>query len=186
MHKLSIVILALLILLSGCAMITKKAPADTGSPRFVTTKDIKLVGTLNTTTMQNLNFTQYWEEFFPLYNQAKHKNNEKFYGTMFMDQDTPFTMDTPINYLVGVPAKVIPDAKAPWTKHTIKGGTYAVFTHRGPVENIMETYMYIYNTWLPDSGYAERFGDQFEYYDERFKDQSPDSIIEIWVPVQKK
>lgn len=186
MHKLSIVILALLILLSGCAMITKKAPADTGSPRFVTTKDIKLVGTLNTTTMQNLNFTQYWEEFFPLYNQAKHKNNEKFYGTMFWDAQGEMDMNSTINYMVGVPEKVIADPKEPWAKHTIKGGTYAVFTHRGPVENIMETYIYIYQTWLPNSEYAERNGDQFEYYDERFIDKSPDSIVEIWVPIQKK
>jgi len=186
MRRITIVFIALLILLGGCALIPSKAQADPKIPRFVTTKDIELVGTLTTTTMQNLQFTKYWEEFFPAYEITPHKKNDKFYGTMFMDQDTPFTMDTPINYLVGVPAKVIPDAKAPWTKHTIKGGTYVVFTHRGPVENIMETYMYIYNTWLPGSGYAERFGDQFEYYDERFKDQSPDSVVEIWVPVQKK
>ncbi len=186
MNKLFMLSIVFVILLSGCATMHKKQAANPLEPRYEIIGDIKLVGTLSTTTMQNLQFTRYWEEFFPQYNKAEHKDNNRFYGTMFWEDQPTMTQDMPINYLVGVPEEVLSDPQEPWVKHTIKGGSYAVFTHKGPVERIQETYMYIYGTWLQNSTYEERYGDQFEYYDERFKDQSPDSIVEIWVPVQKK
>lgn len=72
----------------------------------------------------------------------------------------------------GMIAKVVPSSR------------YAVFTHKGNVENLGETYDYIYGSWLPKSGYEiNGVKHDFELYDERF-DNSPSSEMEIYIPIK--
>lgn len=72
----------------------------------------------------------------------------------------------------GMIAKVVPSSR------------YAVFTHQGNVENLGETYDYIYGSWLPKSGYEiNGVKHDFELYDERF-DNSPSSEMEIYIPIK--
>jgi AraC family transcriptional regulator len=49
------------------------------------------------------------------------------------------------------------------------------------------TYAYAYGTWLPQSGFENLFGFDFEFYGDRFHgNQDPNSEIEVWLPIQKK
>ncbi len=175
-----------IVVLAGCASNHSNAPVDTKIPRITTLKDVPIAGLLKVGSFKDMNYPQVWEEFFPIYDKMKHDSNAKFYGTMYWDANTPETADMQVSYMVGVPVKVLKSIDKPFEKHVIKGGEYAVFIHKGPVDKIMETYDYIYGTWFKNSGYKDRYGDVFEYYDERFKDQSPDSIVEIWIPIAKK
>ena len=66
---------------------------------------------------------------------------------------------------------------------------YAVFTHKGAVNEIGKTYDYIYGTWLPESGYEADGSHDFEYYDERFNNENPmdpQSEVDLYIPVKKK
>jgi len=47
---------------------------------------------------------------------------------------------------------------------TIPGGRYAVFTHEGPYEKLIESYGYIFGQWLPASGENLRDCPVFEKY----------------------
>ncbi len=69
---------------------------------------------------------------------------------------------------------------------TIPSGEYAVFTHKGSVENLHTIFPFIYKEWLPHSEYKQRAEYDLEWYDERFKGMSPDSEIDVLVPVFKK
>jgi len=62
---------------------------------------------------------------------------------------------------------------------------YAVFTHHGKLDKLGETYEYIYNTWLPQSGLAVH-PDKYdmEVYDERFIPDSDDSAFDIYVAIK--
>lgn len=46
----------------------------------------------------------------------------------------------------------------------VKGGTYAVALHRGPYRGLGDTYRWLLDSWLPDSGYALRPGPGVEVY----------------------
>lgn len=59
----------------------------------------------------------------------------------------------------------------------------AVFTHKGSLENLGDTYDYIYEQWLPESGYQLGEGDELEWYDARFDYGSEDSEMDIHIPV---
>ena len=67
----------------------------------------------------------------------------------------------------------------------VPGYKYAVFTHHGKLDTLGQTYEYIYNTWLPQSGY-EVHPDKFdmELYDERFEIGSDTSEFDIYVAVK--
>jgi len=64
---------------------------------------------------------------------------------------------------------------------------YAVFTLTGE-EITTDWYKPMYEEWLPQSGYAEAYPYQFQYYDQRFKgmDQVAESELDVYVPVIKK
>jgi AraC family transcriptional regulator len=70
---------------------------------------------------------------------------------------------------------------------TIRGGTYAVFLHRGPYEKFSETYRIIFTQWLPASG--ERLRDEpcFEVYLNRDPARTkPENLkTEIYVPLAR-
>jgi predicted transcriptional regulator YdeE/DNA-binding transcriptional MerR regulator len=63
---------------------------------------------------------------------------------------------------------------------------YAVFTHHGKLDKLGETYEYIYNTWLPQSGY-EVHPDKYdmEVYDERFILDSDESAFDIYLALKE-
>lgn len=68
--------------------------------------------------------------------------------------------------------KIIPPAK------------YAVFTHKGIPSAISETITAAYEKWIPESGYKADRSYDFEFYDDRFKPDSEDSEIDIYIPIK--
>ncbi len=68
---------------------------------------------------------------------------------------------------------------------TLKGGTYAVFLHQGPYENLNRTYQSIYRDWLPGSGRKLRDCACFEIYLNDPQRTKPENLrTEICVPIE--
>ncbi len=73
------------------------------------------------------------------------------------------------------------------TTKTIPAGKYAKFTHIGPLSTLHTTYMKIYSEILPASQFkGSEGGIEFEWYDERFKMESEESEIDIYIQVKPK
>lgn len=66
--------------------------------------------------------------------------------------------------------------------------TYLICKHIGDMENIKDTINQIYKDFLPKHKFALKQDDffHFERYDKRFHKKSPDSIIDIYVPVKRE
>ncbi len=70
---------------------------------------------------------------------------------------------------------------------SIPGGLHAVFTHKGSIVTISESFKYIYHDWLVNNNEYELASNyDFEFYDNRFMAMSDESELEIWIPVKKK
>ncbi|MDN3493107.1 GyrI-like domain-containing protein [Winogradskyella bathintestinalis] len=67
---------------------------------------------------------------------------------------------------------------------TIPEGKYAVFIHRGM--NASETYQKIMTEWLPNSGYEIDNRPHYQVMGEKYKNGSPDSVEDFYVPIAKK
>lgn len=68
----------------------------------------------------------------------------------------------------------------------LTGGLYAVFQHKGPASAGPRTYRYIFEEWLPNSGYRLDHRPHFAVMGEKYKHEDPDSEEEIWIPVVPK
>lgn len=70
------------------------------------------------------------------------------------------------------------------TKVVTPAQRYAVFTHKGSIHKLSETYELIYSKWLPLQGLASIKGYDFERYDERFVgSESEQSELDIYIPI---
>lgn len=67
----------------------------------------------------------------------------------------------------------------------LQGGLYAIFDYKG-LNTDSSIFQYIYNTWLPASGYVLDDRPHFEVLGEKYKNNDPASEEEIWIPVKKK
>ena len=73
-------------------------------------------------------------------------------------------------------------------KYTISGGRYAVFLHKGVYAGLQQSYAYIFNEWLPESGHSLRDENTcFEIYLNRDprKTKPKNLRTEIYIPLSQ-
>lgn len=72
------------------------------------------------------------------------------------------------------------------TRQTIQAGRFAVFLHRGPHQNLSQSYDWIFSQWLPESGHELRDQPCFEQYLNRDPRRTkPENLkTEIYIPIQ--
>jgi AraC family transcriptional regulator len=68
----------------------------------------------------------------------------------------------------------------------LKGGLYAVFSYHGAASAAEGTFREILGIWLPKSDYILDDRPHLEILGEKYKNESPDSEEELWIPVRPK
>lgn len=87
-------------------------------------------------------------------------------------------------YIVGIMVDKVGELEDGYVSKAVPAQKYAVFTHKGALETLKDTFNFAYSTWLPNSGYELGDGPDLEWYDERFKDFAPDSEFDIMIPIK--
>ena len=68
---------------------------------------------------------------------------------------------------------------------TVAGGEYAVTTHRGPYNNVGQTYSELLGQWIPRSGHELRNQPCFEVYVNDPQSTPPEELLtDIFAPIQ--
>lgn len=67
----------------------------------------------------------------------------------------------------------------------VPAGLYAVFVYRGRSGEGEATYRYIFETWLPDSGFVLDTRPHFAVMGEKYHNDDPSSEEELWIPVRR-
>ena len=57
--------------------------------------------------------------------------------------------------------------------------------HIGPYEAEGPVLAQMHQEWMPENGYKRASGPDYEYYDEAFDPRKPDSILYIYIPIEK-
>ena len=87
-------------------------------------------------------------------------------------------------YIAGFMVDKVEEIPQGFVSKELKPQKYAVFTHKGSLETLKNTYSYAYATWLPNSGYEYDDASDLEWYDNRFKDFAPESEFDILLPIK--
>lgn len=154
-------------------------------PRIVQLEKLILVGRPYYGDANEHKFAKAWERFGNLEKEVSHRLNPmvgfgvEIYGPEFQTEHQ-------WTYFPSVQVSQFDDVPALLFAKTLPSATYAVFTAKGGIPKLGDTFMYAYMTWLPTSAYEVAFPFDFEYYDERFKDNDPDSEVDIYIPVKPK
>jgi len=156
-------------------------------PKIITRKSFKVIGIELITTNENgenlVQIPKFWDKYLDEKVYERIPNRVKLNETFAICRDIDgtgkisYTICAKVNSSDNIPdgmiGKTVPESK------------YAVFTVKGKVpEKVQETWNYIYGTWLPDSGYEPANIEGFELYDERYKENCNDSVIDIYIPIK--
>lgn len=145
--------------------------------------EYKLVGMKCTTTLSENSIPMLWDEFMKRFKEVKNVSNLCI-GVCPWTECVSFDNNTPFDYIAGVVVDEfidIPEGMLTWT---VPASKYAVFTHKGSLESLNETYKYIFCVWASETEFKIAEADQLEAYDERFKFGQPDSEFDILIPLK--
>jgi predicted transcriptional regulator YdeE len=161
-------------------LIQKNQEYEKMEPKIVTKPAFTVVGMKYFGKNENNEIAQMWREFNPRFKEIQHGVNLDFcYGVCGeLDKEGNF------KYLAGLEVSQIDPLPAGMESWDVPECEYAVFPCTIPT--IHETYEYAHNTWLPGSGYLRSATPDFELYDETFDPQDPDSVLYVYIPIEKK
>ena len=157
-------------------------------PEIVQLPSIKVAGIRGETTLNDNKLPLLWKSFRK--QQAKIPNqveNARGFGiceachnnTLYnMNNDILFTevAAVEVDSFDGLPEHFI--------SKEIRGGRYAVFTHRGTLSKLPQTFGYIWGTWFLAAKEEMDWREDFEVYDYRFLGYDhPESEIDLYIPV---
>ncbi|WP_069999064.1 AraC family transcriptional regulator [Cellulosilyticum sp. I15G10I2] len=112
------------------------------------------------------------------------KNPLEFYQLQFW---FPNQDNDSIYFYVAVAVDTLESIPIQLTAKTIPAQAYFKFRHKGLANQVGHTYRYIYEEWLPETDYKLPGHFNFEYYgDEHLGPYNPDSISEIYIPIDNK
>jgi len=159
-------------------------------PKIITIDEFKVVGLRGYSSISNNRIPALWTIFMPRTGEIKNISQPmKCYGICENIPDykmAEFTNDTEFAELVSVGVSDFDDIPEGMVTKVIPKAEYAVFTHKGSLSTLRNTYDYIYGTWIPNSEYEFASTDDFELYDERFKGvDNPESELDIYIPIIK-
>ncbi len=149
-------------------------------PKFVTKPAFMLVGMKYFGKNQHQEISELWGKFVPHMNALADKPIRESFGWCGSMQN-----DGSFEYVAAVETTKAENLPEWAVVRMVAENTYAVFPHHGSLESMRDTYNYIYQTWLPQSGYTTLSFDM-EFYNDEFHDFSPDSVLYIYIPVKKK
>ena len=147
-------------------------------PRFVTKPAFTAVGMLYHGKNENHEIAQMWQVFNPRIREIQHISDGAFGLCLPPDESGEFS------YLASMGVSDASDVPAGMEIWQVPEQHYTVFTCTLPT--LGETYRYVFENWLPQSGYEYSEGADFEYYDEDFDPESPDGVMYVYIPVRKK
>ncbi len=157
-------------------------------PRIETLKEKKLVGKRIKMSFSDRKTYELWKSF--MLGRKEIRNNIgadlysiEVYEPHYFDNFDP---DALFDELAAIEVTDFDNVPDNMEKITLPDGLYAVFLHRGPANEGIKTYRYIFGTWLPDSDFVLDHRPHFAVMGERYKNDDPDSEEEIWIPVKSK
>lgn len=126
-----------------------------------------------------------WASFMPHRKQIQHQIGQDLYSLQVYPEGYFTAFDPNIPFEKWALVEVGDDDSVPENMETFlfTGGLYAVFNHIGMDISIFN---YIYSIWIPASNYLLDNRPHFEILGEKYKQGSPLSEEEIWIPIRPK
>ncbi len=158
-------------------------------PLFQTRAAFKIVGVERYTDKGIPAIQEAWEEFTKRNHEIVNAIKPGVFG--IEDYSRDFDMNTggfpKYYYIAGYEVSGLKNIPAGMVGKEIPAANYAVFRYNGAISGIHDFFGYIYQNWMPNSGYSmdPKLSLDFEHYSEPNMNMN-DVHLEIWVPIVKE
>ncbi|MEP1151510.1 MAG: GyrI-like domain-containing protein [Balneola sp.] len=148
----------------------------------------RLVGMKIETSVSNYMAPALWQKFMPRVKEIKNgigtqKYSIQIYSELF--DYSNFNPNRSFTYWAATEVSSFDSIPDGMEALELMEGKYALFIHKGTMESFPKTLGYIYEEWLPTSGFSVDHRPHFELLDERYLGPNhPDSEEEVWVPIK--
>lgn len=129
-----------------------------------------------------------WQKFMPQRSMIANRVDRNYFSLQVYDQVFDYSDFDPAMCfkkwaLVEVNgADEIPEGME---TYILQGGLYAVFKHIGPASAFAKSMAFIFESWMPTSGYQVDDRAHFEILEEGYNPMDENAEEEIWIPIKK-
>lgn len=129
-----------------------------------------------------------WKSFMPFRNEVSNRVDNRYYSMQIYEDAYDYGSFDPATRFIkwaAVEVKSVKNIPANMGTYHMAGGMYAVFVHIGPASEFMKSMSFIFDNWLPQSGYKIDKREHFEILEEGYSPVDENAREEIWVPIIK-
>ena len=154
-------------------------------PEIVTIAERILIGKRLTMSFAENRTPELWRSFMPQRKSIDSVNDELFSVALYSaDFFNAFDPAAPFEKWAAMQISSLQNATENMETLTIPAGRYAVFHYKGSSDDAAKIFDYIFNNWLPRSGYKLDKRPHFEILGERYKNGDPESEEDIYIPIK--
>lgn len=157
-------------------------------PILVEIEEKILVGSKILTSLANDKTGALWQSFMPKRDEIKNRKNKEYFSVQIYEgglKPQSFTEDTMFEKWAAVEVNEAEGFPTNMEALTIPAGKYAVFIHHGLANEFSKSLRYIYESWMPSSGFQLDNRPHFEVMgDKYYGPTDANSEEEIWIPIK--
>lgn len=149
-------------------------------PRFVDGQPLLIAGLAERCSEESVAaIPAQWQRFVPFLGHIAGQVGSVAYGVCCNGDDAGN-----YEYVCGVEVSDFGGIPRDWARVRVPAQRYAVFHHRGHVSGLRDTWVAIWNQWLPQAGLEVVDAPFFERYGEEFDGVSGNGGCEVWIAVK--
>jgi AraC family transcriptional regulator len=149
--------------------------------------EIRLVGNRVQMSFAENRTPELWQMFMPRLKEVQNAVGTELYSVEVYT-DTAFfsNFDPRRPFDKWAALRVLDFSEVPPGMETliIPHGLYAAFLYKGKGSEAASAYEYIFNTWLPKSGYALDNRPHFALMGEKYRNEDPESEEDLYIPIK--
>lgn len=157
-------------------------------PIFITSPARLLAGRHATVSIYNDLTNVLWQSFMAVRGQIPHIVGSDHYSVSVYPDDYFASFNPALEFEKWAGDEVSSAADLPdsFDLMQLPAGLYAVFLYEGLSSESAPFFQYIFNEWLPKSGFKLAHPLHFEIMGENYSNDDPDSEESVWIPIVSK
>jgi len=155
--------------------------------RIETIEDRLVVGMKTTTSVLTINekTKRLAQSFMPRRSEVKFRIGKHVFSIQNYDKAyNPSDLNAEFEKWVAIEVDNIEKLPDGMSSFVIKAGMYAVFHFKGSVSEFPKSRAYIFQQWLPNSGYQLDYRAHFEILSEDYSKDLQNIEEDIWIPIK--
>ena len=155
-------------------------------PQILQGAERKVVGISGNMSIAKYEVKALWEAFMPRRKEVRNTISEELLSLTIYPEDyfASFDPDKTFEKWAGAEVSSFPNLPSMMQAVVIPAGLYAVFQAKG-LSSDNAIYRYIFQQWLPESGYEIDQRPHFEVLGEQYRQDDPEAQEMIWIPIRK-